>query len=276
MHVSEDPAVGAVLAAIRAVDLDGSRTARVLRSTIDQLYDGQRTGRYRWDQLLKTEKAHCGTLVEINVQREFEFADGERMDFRIAGHEVDCKYSQSDGGWMVPLEAIDEILLVLTASDANSTWSMGVVRASPDRLRGGGNRDSKVGLTAEGRTHIRWLRRNEQLKPNTLLHLPPSLVDEILQQRSGLARLVMLFRRCLDTVLSRNVIVTVGHGLDDPLRRVRSGSSGARGQLESEGILILGGQEAEDLATAERLGLPRIEKGEFIATRRHLHPLPPE
>ena len=62
------------------------------------------------------------------MQRGFKFPDGERMDFKIAGHEVDCKYSQSDGGWMVPLEAIGEILLALTASDTDSTWSMGVVR----------------------------------------------------------------------------------------------------------------------------------------------------
>ena len=48
---------------------------------LDQLYDGQRTGRYRWDQLRKTEKTHCGTLVEINMQREFLFEDGSKLDF---------------------------------------------------------------------------------------------------------------------------------------------------------------------------------------------------
>lgn len=264
---SGDPAVDEVVAALKAQDPDGSRTAGVLRDTIDQLYDGNRTGRYRWDQLFKTEKTHCGTLVEINMQREFEFTDGTLMDFEIAGQEVDCKYSQSFGGWMVPLEAVDQILLVLTADDSNSSWSMGVVRATPERLRGGGNRDSKTSMTAEAREDITWLYRDAPLKENVLLHMPPEDVDRIFAEKSGLRRLEMLFRLCQNTVLSRNVIATVGHGLDDPLRRVRSGSSGARGRLAAEGITILGGQEAADLELAAKLGFPVPAKGEFLSTR---------
>ena len=263
-----DAEIDAVVAAIRKLDPNGSRTAAVLRSTIDQLYDGNRTGRYKWDQLFKTEKTHCGTLVEINMQREFDFDDGKVMDFEIAGLDVDCKYSQSFGGWMVPLEAVGHILLVLTASDENSTWSMGVVRASPDRLRGGGNRDAKTSLTADARQFITWVHHEAPLKPNVLLHLPEESVELIFAQPSGLRRLEMLFRLCQDTVLSRNVIATVGHGLDDPLRRVRSGNSGARGRLSDEGIIILGGQEASDLGIAAELGLPVLEKGEFLSTQR--------
>ena len=105
------------------------------------------------------------------------------------------------------------------------------------------------------------------LKSNVLLHLPTETVEQVFAQSSGLRRLEMLFRLCQDTVLSRNVIATVGHGLDDPLRRVRSGSSGARGRLADEGIIILGGQEASDLEVAAELGLPVPEKGEFISTR---------
>lgn len=91
-----------VVQEVRTLDPDGERTATVLRNTLDQLYDGQHTGRYRWDQLYKTEKTHCGTLVEINLQREFDYADGTDMDYQIAGVDVDCKYSQSMGGWMIP------------------------------------------------------------------------------------------------------------------------------------------------------------------------------
>ena len=84
---------------ILELDPQGLRTSAVLRKTFDQLYDGLHTGRYRWDQLHKTEKTHCGTLVEINLHREFEFEDGREMDYRIAGLEVDCKFSQSPRGW---------------------------------------------------------------------------------------------------------------------------------------------------------------------------------
>src|SRR5215213_10097391 len=95
--ISDDGELDAVLADLLHRDPDGSRTARVLRNTLDQLYDGQRTRRYRWDQLYKTEKTHCGTLVEINLQREFRFTDGGTLDYCLAGVEVDCKFSQSLG-----------------------------------------------------------------------------------------------------------------------------------------------------------------------------------
>jgi len=122
---ASDPEVQAVVQALLALDPKGLRVAQVLRDTLDQLYDGQRTGRYRWDQLFKTEKTHCGTLVEINLQREFEFQDGLKLDYRIAGVEVDCKYSQTVGGWMIPPEAQDGVCLLASASEgATPTWNM--------------------------------------------------------------------------------------------------------------------------------------------------------
>jgi len=84
------------------------------------LLDGQHTGRYRWDQLYKTEKTHFGTLVEINLQREFGFADGVAMDFAICGIDVDCKYSQDRGEWMIPPEALGQIILGLWAGTRQS------------------------------------------------------------------------------------------------------------------------------------------------------------
>src|SRR5437762_6738306 len=98
-----------VTAEFRRLDPHGMRTAQVLRDTLDQLYDGQRTGRYRWDQLFKTEKTHCGTLVEINLHREFKFQNGVKLDYCIAGVDVDCKYSQNLWGWMIPPEARDHL-----------------------------------------------------------------------------------------------------------------------------------------------------------------------
>ncbi|MDB6037229.1 MAG: restriction endonuclease NaeI, partial [Verrucomicrobiales bacterium] len=109
-----------VASELRRIDPDGFRTATVLRETIDQLYDGQRTGRYRWDQLFKTEKTHCGTLVEINLVREFKFQDGSLLDYQIAGIEVDCKYSQKVGGWMIPPEAVGHLCLVISAEDSGT------------------------------------------------------------------------------------------------------------------------------------------------------------
>ncbi|MDR0783081.1 MAG: NaeI family type II restriction endonuclease, partial [Propionibacteriaceae bacterium] len=82
-----------IVDAIVAADPDGSRAARVFRETFDQLYDGEHTGRYSVTQLYKTEKTHFGTLIEINLRREFSdiICDGDKLDYQIAGHDIDCK-----------------------------------------------------------------------------------------------------------------------------------------------------------------------------------------
>jgi hypothetical protein len=50
-----DGELGAVAAELRGLDGDGSRMAAAIRGALDMLLDGQHTGRYRWDQLHKTE-----------------------------------------------------------------------------------------------------------------------------------------------------------------------------------------------------------------------------
>src|SRR3954447_10554893 len=98
-----DPARDEVVAAYMDADPDGTRTAAIFRSTFDQLYDGQHTGRFRWEQLYKTEKTHFGTLFEINLRRAFDDViddtdESHLLDYRIRDHDVDCKYSQRPGG----------------------------------------------------------------------------------------------------------------------------------------------------------------------------------
>jgi hypothetical protein len=54
-RVADDGELAAVAAELRALDGDGSRMAAAIRDALDMLLDGQHTGRYRWDQLHKTE-----------------------------------------------------------------------------------------------------------------------------------------------------------------------------------------------------------------------------
>lgn len=122
-ELRRDAELQAVHADLMGVDPSGERFSAVLRDTIDQLLNGETTGRYAWESLYKTERTHAGTLVEINLQREFKFADGDAMDYRIAGIEVDCKYSQSFGGWMIPPEARGHLCLLVWANDSESRWS---------------------------------------------------------------------------------------------------------------------------------------------------------
>src|SRR6266542_3922286 len=245
-------------------DPELDRVARHLLRTIDLLLDGGHTGRYRWDQLHKTEKTHAGTLVEINLQREFGFADGAALDYSIVGVEVDCKFSQRLGGWMIPPEAFGMLLLLVTASDDQGRWYAGLVRARERHLRPAANRDLKRSLNDTGVGAIAWLHRRAPLAENALLRLPERTVNEILALQSGQQRVNELFRRAQGRRISRAVIATVAQQ-DDYMKRVRAGG-GARYQLRTEGIVIFGGY-ASHREAAVSLGLPTPGPGEFVSAR---------
>ena len=89
----DDSELATVATELRGLDGDGSLMAAAIRGALDMLLDGQHTGRYRWDQLHKTEKTHAGTLVEIALARVLRLADGAALDYTIAGADVDCKFS---------------------------------------------------------------------------------------------------------------------------------------------------------------------------------------
>ncbi|MFE2421504.1 NaeI family type II restriction endonuclease [Streptomyces hokutonensis] len=255
-----------VIEHIRSLPHSKLRFAKVLRNTIDQLLDGENTGRYDWNSLYKTERTHAGTLVEINLQREFKFADGDPMDYRIRGIDVDCKYSQKFGSWMIPPEALGHLCLLVWADDSKSRWRAGIMRIRQEWLNSGSNRDQKSTIASSHRDKIQWLwPENEcELPENVLLHLPPDDVKAVFTPTSGQERLNELFRRAQRRVISRNVVRTVAQQ-KDYMKRVR-GNGGARSALAREGILIMGDYE-KHRRVAEQLGLPVPSDGEFISAR---------
>lgn len=247
-------------------DPDGVKIARVLRRTYDMLLDGQHTGRYRWDQLHKTEKTHFGTLVEINLQREFSFADGTAMDFSICGIDVDCKFSQDFADWMIPPEAVGHILLGLWSSDEQGKWSVGVVRASTGVLTASrGNRDLKRRLTAVGKATVTWVFKDRPLPENALLRIPPADVQRIFTcSKHGTKRVDMLFRLAQQRLISRTVVATVARQ-EDYMKRVR-GNGGSRSSLRPEGIVIIGQYESHR-RVAQALTVPVPGAGESVSVR---------
>lgn len=260
----QDSALQAVVESLHSQDPLGQRMSKVLRKTFDQLYDGQHTGRYHVGQLFKTEKTHFGTLVEINLQREFNFANGELLDYQIAGHEVDCKFSHT-GAWMLPMESFEQLILVLRADDQTSFWSAGVVRVTKENRRDSENRDKKTGLNAVGRSRIFWLHQNARMQPNALLELTPNEVSRILAPKSGQKRLNELFRVATNRRLSRTIIATVAQQ-DDYMKRVRN-NGGSRSALAPEGYLILGGDYSVQRQIAESLGATVPSPGEFVSVQ---------
>ncbi|MEV6910888.1 NaeI family type II restriction endonuclease [Amycolatopsis sp. NPDC051071] len=250
-------------------DPDGDRVAEVIRDTLDQLYDGQRTGRWSYDQLHKTEKTHMGTLVEINLHREFEFEDGAATDYRIAGIEVDCKYSMSKA-WMLPPEAIGHICLLLWADDRKNVWSAGLVRVREEFLNKGSNRDRKNTLSKEARAAILPLWEGHgRLAPNLFLEISDSDRERIFNARgsrgiTGQSKVNELFRVVRGRIIRRAEIATVAQQ-DDSMKRARD-SGGARSYLRPEGILVLGHQD-KDPMVARSLGLDVPQKGQVISAR---------
>ncbi|MGV9315658.1 NaeI family type II restriction endonuclease [Streptomyces sp. NPDC003691] len=261
---TDDGELDAVARAVLALDPSGARMGRVLRDAIDQVLDGPRTGRYDWRTLFKTEKVHFGTLVEIAIQREFGFRDGAEMDYRIAGVEVDCKYSQQFGAWMIPPEVHGHLCLLVWADDYKSHWSVGLLRIREEWLNASMNRDLKSTLKAEHRDKVVWLWHNADLPENALLHIPADDREAILQQPSSQARLNELFRRCQQRRIGRNVLHTLAQQ-QDYMKRLR-GTFGSRSVLRHEGIIILGDYRAHQ-NIARQLGLPVPQEGEFVSTR---------
>nr|WP_322870337.1 NaeI family type II restriction endonuclease [Streptomyces goshikiensis] len=260
----DDPELNLVHAQLRRLDPAGQRFATVLRDTIDQLLHGEVTGRYDWKSLLKTERTHAGTVVEINLQREFAFEDGIEMDYRIAGVEVDCKYSQDFGRWMIPPEAVGHLCLLVWADDYKSRWSAGLLRVVPELLNGGKNRDMKLTVKAEERKRILWLWRDAELPENTLLHMDPDDRAAVFAYESGQAKVNELFRRAQRRRIGRNVVRTVAQQ-KDYMKRVR-GNGGSRSSLRSEGIIIMGGYRAHQ-EIARQLALPVPQEGDFVSAR---------
>lgn len=268
-ETTADHAFVSVLNELQRMDPTGIRWSGVIRRTYDMVYNGQDTGRYRWDQLMKTEKTHFGSLFEINAQREFDFASGDKIDFSIAGNEVDAKWSQKDGGWMLPPEVFDEIALVCTGSDLESKWSLGLIRVTSEVRRTTVNRDQKSMLSLEGRRSVHWIWRDAPLRPNILLQLPRERVDYIInpqaygRNRSGTWKLCELFKEAEGRIVHRSSVATVAQQLD-PQKRLRY-NGGARDPLELDGILVLSGHYHGPIARAFGVQVPK--KDEYISVR---------
>jgi hypothetical protein len=262
----EDPEIWTVFRELTRLDPGGVRSGYAIREALDQIYDGQRTGRWDYTQLSKTEKTHVGTLVEIWLQREFEFADGEELDFSISGTDVDCKWSLSLYNWEIPEEMYsrgDKIALVLWANEYTARWAMGLLRITEAVLRPAGRqRDRKRRINEVGRDRILWVTPGADLVQNTLLHIKdPAKLELIAYASRGQTAVTHIFRELQGQLINRATVLTAAQQVDSA-KRVRD----ARRQLRNEGIVIFG-HYAPHPAMAEALGLPRPTLGRFVSTR---------
>ncbi|RFU42344.1 restriction endonuclease [Actinomadura logoneensis] len=268
-----DPALEEVCAWFLDQPRFRERLGAVLRQAIDEVLDGQRTGRFDiyGENVAKTERTYLGTKVEIICQSEFRLERGFRMDYVVAGHEVDAKFSMSSKfGQAIPKEAVGEICLLMHADDRKGVFNVALIRAAPDLLNKGVNQDGKRTLNSEGRARVRWLVKDGPLPENQLLRLPADLRRIIFaatkDHRAGAGgqeRINRLFRLVQGVIIRPETIRTVANQ-KDPYKRPRDARLPRH--LGREGILILGHQ-GDHPRIAEELGLPVPDKGEFVSVR---------
>jgi Restriction endonuclease NaeI len=280
-ETSPEPDVVGVAQWFRSLDATGDVMAEVIRDSLDIVLDGQRTGRWCYGHLTKTEKTHLGTVIEIELQKEYGISDEGPLDYAIAGVPVDCKYSADFGKWQIPREMYrrnedgldigdDHLALLVWAEERSRQWRAGLIRITETLLQGGRNQDKKRTLRPDAFPKIHWIWPDPPPMPeNTLVELPEWDRAAIFSYpRSGQARINELLRRVQLRTIRRTVILTVAQQ-DDALKRPRD----AREHLRPDGILVFGHEKAHR-QIAERLGLDAVatvdhlpEKGEFLAAR---------
>lgn len=246
----------------------------LVRSALDEVIDTPRTSRVSLDECEQTEKTYLGTKIEILVRNAFSLENGEEMDYKVEGLEVDCKWSTSDFGWNFPKEARGgkglpkganlprcggRICLLVHANESasahRSVMKVGLILAHEKYMRKGKNQDEKKTLLKKYRNRIHYLnnlRVGTPLPPNFLLHLAETDRKKILDERAGgTERVARLLKHCEGVILKRHTIESVGQQLD-PAKRVRD----ARNHHLLAGYTVLNGHWSAHRQEADRLGGP--------------------
>jgi hypothetical protein len=233
-----------------------------LRKAFDEVIDGARTGRYDINQLEKTEKTYIGTKAEIILRAELKLQRGKRLDNLIAEHEVDTKFSLS-GGWMIPNEALGQLCLLLSGSDASGRFQFGLLRTTTAVLTAGSNQDGKKTVSSSGKKCIRWVVTDGRIPRNFLLDLDSHKRNKILSQSTGKQRLHMLFRLVNNQIIPRTAIVQVAQLLGDPMKRARE----AKSILAQEGVKVLCSTYKHERDEIIRLGFNEFADGDWLSFR---------
>jgi len=119
----------------------------LIREAIDFVLDPVRTARTQLGDLDKIEKTFIGLKVEHFVRDMLDVPKGVR-DLRIAGVDVDIKYSVK-GDWMIPPETFsrEEPCLVIASDENTHQCWLGLIIARQAYLNAP-NRDGKRSVSA--------------------------------------------------------------------------------------------------------------------------------
>jgi hypothetical protein len=260
---SDDGELQVVLGELRKYDLAAGFT-EAIRSSIDYVLDGARTGRY--DLLSKDvhpgERASVGAKLEYEVQRVFKWKKAKPLDIELAGVPVDLKSTVGDN-WAIPTEAHCHLCICTQMRLKDNVHRSWLIRTHTSWLyRGKGNKDGKRGIAVDARNQ--WgvpLYDWTQLPINPLTLLTESQVDQVFELGRGQeVRLLRLFTYLPKIVIERSVILTVCAGNQDPMRRARA----IKEKAAERGILLLCGTWVSDRTVAENHGFT-LGPGDWVA-----------
>ncbi|MFB7703159.1 NaeI family type II restriction endonuclease [Streptomyces niveus] len=244
----------------------GPLYTEAIRNAIDYVLDGGRTSRFDLQSpaVHPGERASVGAKLEYEVLRIFNLPKARPLDTLIAGSPVDIKATVGSN-WAIPTEAHCQLCICTQIQLKHNRHRSWLVRTHRSWLyRGKGNNDGKRGLAVEARE--KWsvpLYDWQDLPVNPLRYLTEAQASQVLAEKPGqVKRLVMMFRFLEGVIIPRNVILTVGAGKGDPMRRARQ----ARDAAAKEGLTLLCGDwvDSRDKAAARNITL---RDGEWIAVR---------
>jgi len=249
-----------LLIAAGGPELLHSTMGQIVRACIDRVIQTPKSGRRFYTDLQNSEKTYIGTAVEVDLRSALGLKHGPTMDLEISGYDVDVKFTH-DASWMIPPEARNKALLLITVNDRTAIFSFGLFIAKDAYLNLGMNRDAKTTIKAEHRANIFWLAKDAPYPKNFWLTVTPEVIKKVSSGRDGNTRMITLFREVQDRPIARNVIGDVAMQVD-PTRRIRADKRrGTRNVLELDGIYVFSGNSP----LLQELALPATGRSEWIA-----------
>lgn len=258
-----DTALAAVEIALRALPNWDYRISEGIARAVDEVVDPIRSGRWQVADLDQPEKTVIGIRVENLLRMELELERGQKLDLRVAGEEVDVKFSMR-GEWMIPHEAFGHLCLLTSFDEQKQSVSAGLLRTSVDSLRPSQNQDKKRQVSAVGKTRVKWLIQNRIPQTSIIgfmasmdLDTRAAVTDSSVSAQQRINRLFLAIKM---TPIPETVVHAIAQGHEDWKRRMRKDASN-KSSPEKVGYDVLRQSSPKDRKTLKHLGLPPLDRG---------------
>ena len=271
LPVPSDPRLDKVEAALLSITGVRQTLLEGVARAVDEVVDPVRSARWKISELDQPEKTVFGIRVENVLRMELELERSTKLDMKIAGEEVDVKFTIHNN-WAIPPEAVDEICLVACFREKDHCVSVGLVRATEDALNAGKNRDKKRGLSLIGKSRIRWLIKDAVADSSIIgfmAGLSPDLRQAITDTHVGAqTRQNRLFSNLVDLPIPETLVEAISQPHKDWTRRLRPDASNpkAPGQVDI-GYVVLRQSAPKDRQRLKEAGREPLHDGFCMSVR---------